>query len=357
MLNNSNFTQLSVFQNASNSGSQPQNSQEEREKLIYKTNPKLSTSSDGVYRSKVKIVYNPLSPADSIVRRSQYWLKSKERSLGVVSSLSINDRSCPIFTMFKKLWYSNDENQKALAKKIFQKNESLWCIVQVIEDDNQPELVGQFKIMKLAQDIYVKLSDKMNPSPESKRTPYPVLDNLIGLELNLEVQPGPTDPKDPTRVNREISYSLSQFGSATPLQGVFSEEELELIYDYAEAYDTALNGKTEKKKEEASKKANELFPKLDPLYKKANDFLEKQITFDLQKECSYSEWSDYTKEFVNQWLQVVENGGDPEETVLVGFSNNGNNHQDQPLNQTINENHSNNVVPGVAGNDDDDIPF
>ena len=56
MLNNSNFTQLSVFQNASNSGQNQQNSQEEREKLIYKTNPKLSTSSDGVYRSKVKIV-------------------------------------------------------------------------------------------------------------------------------------------------------------------------------------------------------------------------------------------------------------------------------------------------------------
>nr|DAS52974.1 MAG TPA: hypothetical protein [Caudoviricetes sp.] len=363
MLQTHNFTQLSVFNNQN--GSQENGEQRNPDEFLYKTNPKQSTSADGVYRSKVRIVLNPKAPENSVVRSSQYWLKSANRSLGVVSSLSINDRSCPIFTAFKKLWYSNDENKKALAKRIFQKNESLWCIVQVLEDDNQPEMVGKFKIMKLAQDIYVKLSDKMNPSPESKRVPYPALDALIGLELNLEVQPGPNDPKDPTRVNREISYSLSQFGDATPVQGVFSEEELELIYEYAEAYDAALNGKTDKKKKEGEEKANSIFPQLAPLYKKAEEYIKENVTFDLQEEKGYKPWSGYTKDFVEQWLAVVNNGGDPEITELAL----GGNHPiTQPFNQTINE-HSIKEGPGGSTNisvvpggnqpdtDDDDLPF
>ena len=361
MLQTHNFTQLSVFENGNSQNNNNNGEQRNPDEFLYKTNPKQSTSADGVYRSKVRIILNPKSPENSVVRASQYWLKSATRSLGVVSSLSINDRSCPIFTAFKKLWYSNDENQKALAKRIFQKNESLWCIVQILEDDNQPEMVGQFKIMKLAQDIYVKLSDKMNPSPESKRVPYPALDALIGLELNLEVQPGPNDPKDPTRVNREISYSLSQFGDATPVQGVFSEEELELIYEYAEAYDAALNGKTDKKKKEGEEKANSLFPQLAPLYQKAEAYIKENVKFDLQEEKGYKPWSGYTKDFVEQWLAVVNAGGDPEVTELALG---GNHPVNQTVNQTINENvdkvstggNSTNISV-VTENDDDDLPF
>ena len=52
-------SQLSVFNEPkSNSFVDP---------TIYKPNPKFATSEDGVYRSKVRIILNPLSPKDTIV--------------------------------------------------------------------------------------------------------------------------------------------------------------------------------------------------------------------------------------------------------------------------------------------------
>ena len=202
-------SQLSVFNEPkSNSFVDP---------AIYKPNPKFATSEDGVYRSKVRIILNPLSPKDTIVPQAQYWLRSVDGSRPVFSSLSIGDKNCPIFKAWKSLWYSDDEEKKERSREIFQKNETQWVLVQILEDKNQPELVGKFKVMKLAKDIYTKMVDLMNPSAESGKTPYPVADYVVGLELSLVVQPGPDDPKAPERKQREISYTLSSFGSYAPV--------------------------------------------------------------------------------------------------------------------------------------------
>ena len=42
-----------------------------------------------------------------------------------------------------------DQQKKDWARSKFDKSESDWVLVQIIEDENQPELVGSFKVMKL----------------------------------------------------------------------------------------------------------------------------------------------------------------------------------------------------------------
>ena len=285
---------------------------------IYRTNPKQSVSEDGVYRSRVKVLMNPNDPVNSIVNQTNYWLSSPAGQRLVRSSLSIGDTSCPIFKAWKSFWYPEDEERRKFAKENFDRSESRWVIVQILEDENQPNLVGQFRVMKLAKDICEKLMARMKPSSASKTQPYPVMDYVIGLELNLEVNPGPDDPKAPERKQREISYSLSQFGDFAPIiktdgTNLFTDEELELIDTFVTSVKDSQTHKVAKKKEEAAKKVQELKPSLKPLYEKAINYVKDNCKFedgtsiDLCSYCGYSPWDEETKSFVDGWITYINN--------------------------------------------------
>ena len=343
---------LSIFEQEKNENLNSNSNSQNHEDLIYRTHPKDAKSSDGVYRSKVRILSNPLRPEDSIIKSANYFLKTADSGLLVTSSLSIGDKNCPIFSQFKKMWYNGDESSKTLAKKVFQKTESYWTIVQIIEDINQPELKGQIKIMKLARDIYEKVADKMNPPVESKRTPYPILDNLIGLELNLEVQPGPDDPNNPQRKNREISYSLSNFGEAQPIikvdgTNLFTDEQLELIDEYVTARKDATEGKTDKKKQSGLEKLNSLTDQILPLYEMAENYLKENIKFDIIQEKGYTPWNDYVTDFVNKWLDILKAGEDPE---LISIKS-------EKKEQIINDASPEPISVVVSEDSDDELPF
>lgn len=298
---------------------------------IYKPNPKDSKSEDGVYRSKVKILLNPFNPKESIVNQATYWMQALDGSRVVRSSLSIGDRNCPIFSAWKRLWFSGDDNKKEFSRKIFNKNESRWVLVQILEDENKPELVGKFRLMKLAKVCYDKLTALMNPSQASNKTPYPVMDYVIGLTLELDVKPGPDDPQNPERKQRETSYDLSAFGDystviktdGTPL---LTDEEIELVDAYVTAINNILNGKTAKKKEDGKKAMEEIKPKLHPIYQKVVEYVTanaKDVStgeaLDVAKYCGFREWDESTKTFVQHFTEMTDACVDPSTMTYEQF--------------------------------------
>lgn len=333
---------------------------------IYKTNPVNSKSEDGRYRSKIKILYNPFSIKDTIVKQCTYALNDGDGFFLVRSKLANGDKSCPLFTGWKKLRYSGDEQKKEWANTMYDKNESQWVLIQVLEDNNKPELVGQFKVMKLPKVIYEKMIAKMKPSPESKKPPIPITDYLIGLTLDMDVQPGIDDPTNPSRKQREISYTLCEFGEYSPIiktdgSPLFNEEELEIIDNYATAKENLVKAKTENKKKEAQKNYEEAITKIKPLYSKAIDYM-KENALDLVKECGYKEWDEYTTNRVNHWIAIVANMEDPKMYSLSEWPNNDGKFSDQ--NNNINENNNDKSVTTADDesiddfiNDSEDLPF
>lgn len=305
---------LSAFQEPVNANSFDAN--------VYKTNPvKLSKAEDGHYRSKVRVIYNPFDVKRSIVPQATYFIQDSEGSLLVRSKLGNGDKTCPIFTSWKKLWFSGDEAKKQWAREMYDKTESQWVLVQILEDENQPELVGKIMVWKLPKAIFNKMTAKMNPSPESKKSPVPVMDYLIGLPLDLDVAPGPDDPKAPERKQREISYDLCDFDTeyapiinvdGTPL---FDDEELELIDSYVTAKNDFAKAKSEAKKAAAQKAIEGLVPQIKVLYKKALEYM-KENALDLEKECGYQEWDEKTSKRVQNWIEVVATMQNPK-TVTV----------------------------------------
>ena len=160
---------------------------------VYKTNPANSKSDSGNYISKIRLIYNAHNIKQSIVDQANYAMKDQNGFFMVKSKLANGDKTCPIFTSWKKLWFSGDEAKKQWAREMYDKTESKWVMVQILEDENQPELVGQFRAMKLPKAIYEKMAAKMNPAPETKKAPVAIMDYLIGLPLEMNVQPGPDE--------------------------------------------------------------------------------------------------------------------------------------------------------------------
>ena len=283
---------------------------------VYKTNPKDSKAEDGHYRSKLRVLYNPFDIKQSIVKQITYAMNDAEGFFMVKSKLANGDRECPIFKSWKKLWFSGVEEKKEWARKMYDKSESQWCLVQILEDDNRPELVGQIKAMKLPKAIFVKLEALMNPAPETKKMPVPVMDYIFGRVLEMDVTPGPDDPQHPERKQREIKYDLCAFESdPTPIINVdgtpfFTDDELELIDTYNTARVDLAKAKSDKKKQEAQQVLVDNQAAIRELYGKVIEYL-KANAIDLVKECAYQPWDETTEKRVQNWIDIVATMNDP----------------------------------------------
>ena len=300
---------------------------------IYKTNPANSVSEDGHYHSRIRVLLNPYNIKRSIVHKAQYAMRDQRGFFTAVSSLSDGDKNCPIFSAWKKLWYAKtqdpsdpskmieDQQKKDWARSKFDKSESDWVLVQIIEDENQPELVGSFKVMKLPKMILNRLMAKMNPSDANKQK-QPLMDYLFGPVLEMDVVPGPDDPKAPERKQREISYDLCDFDTdPCPIIKVggdqlFTDEELEMIEDYNTANNDMVKAKTPTKQKAAADRKAELAPQIRPLYGKAIDYI-KTYAIDPVVECGYTPWSVELSERVNAWIEKVLNLQDPQSDGTV----------------------------------------
>ena len=300
---------------------------------IYKTAPATTVNEDGHYHSKVRVLLNPYNIKRSIVHQARYSLTDANGFFPVISSLSDGDKNCPIFKGWKQLWFArvpNPKNPKEMipdaekqewAKTMFDKSESDWVLVQIIEDENKPDLVGMFKLMKLPKAIYNRLKAKMSPT-DAKKQAQPLMDYLFGPVLEMDVVPGPDDPEHPERKQRETSYDLCDFDTdpcpiiqtdGTPL---FTDEEIEMIEEYNQANNDMVKAKTEAKRNEAAAKKEALAPKIRPLYGKAIEYI-KTYAIDPVVECGYNPWTPELTARVNAWLEKVLNMEDPRNAVTT----------------------------------------
>lgn len=300
---------------------------------IYNTNPvKLSKTEDGHYHASVRVLYNPFNIKESVIKQVIYRMQDEAGFFSANSSLAVGDKNCQLFKAWKKLHFakkqdgSEDTVRKAWGDEKYVKRESRWVLVQILEDENQPELVGQIKAWKLPKAVWTKMDAKMNPSPDSKKTPVALMDYLFGPVLTLDVAPGPDDKDHPERKQREISYDLCEFESdPTPIvmatddgsEALFTDEELEQIEAYFNAKGTIAKESakpktktTEKKISEAEAEIKTLTPEIKKLYLKAIAYM-KQHAFDIAEKFGYKPWDAELTARVQNWIDRVAKMEDP----------------------------------------------
>lgn len=289
---------------------------------VYRTRPADAKSEDGIYRSQIKVIYNPYDLRRSILEQQSYALQDANGWFTVVSSLTDNDTSCPVFKAWKTCHYSKDEVLQKQAKSkddggnaLFDKRYARYVTIQVLDDPNNPDLNGKYMFWKMPKAVWEVINQKQSPTNPAKAS-IPVMDFLFGRAIDLEVKPGPGKPGE-ERYTRETSYSAeltddvvscvnpdrSPLLNATQqavldqyvedMKKVWKEKDPAVRATLKNAVDVSENTKT-----------------LKSFYR---EVIEKIKTFcpDLVKELGYNEWSEQTKTRVQNWINIVLAGNDP----------------------------------------------
>lgn len=303
--------------------------------LIYKTQPANSKSEDGVYRATIKVIYSPQNLQGSILEQQSYAMQDANGFFTVVSSLTVNDTKCPIFSAWKKCRYSDDnsplkmqcESKDKGGKALFDKRYARYVTVQIIEDKNQPELEGKYMFWKLPKSIFDIINAKMSPSKESGKASIPVMDFLFGRAIELEVFPGPDDKNAPERKTRETKYMgelTDEVVSCTNPDGspLLNDDEQEVLDTYVKGMNKVWKTKSpeERAKLLAEVNADPNTAALRKIYTKVIESI-KEFCPDLNKELGYKEWTPEVKARVNAWINIVLSGNDPAVAVATDAAN------------------------------------
>ena len=349
--------------------------------LIYKTRPADSVSEDGHYRCKIKIIYNPENPKKSFLEQQSYGIQDSNGFLTVISSLTVDDKSCPIFTSWKKCHYADQGSvlyNQALSKDkggkgLYDKRFARYVIVQILKDKNQPDLEGSFKIWKLPTTIYNLLQQKMNPAKESGKMSIPVMDYLFGRAINIDVAPGPDDPKQPLRKTREITYT-GEFtedvvSCVNPDKSpLLNDEEQEILDAYVRKIEKAWKMTCEDDEEIEKRNAiiaaansSDEYKALLPIYGKV--FAQIKEWAPKLDTLSYKPWSDEVKKRVANWIEIVESGNDPATMSiealhkLQGLENGENKENDGDEKKVETNVENTNSVLSTETDETSDLPF
>jgi hypothetical protein len=299
--------------------------------LIYKTSPALSKSEDGHYRCVFKIIYNPFNVHQSVLEQQSYGLQDNDGWFTVISSLTNQDKNCPIFKAWKKCHFAKPENggmdkilyDQALptnkgGKGLFDKRYARYVVVQILEDANQPDKVGKFMFWKAPKAIWEMVESKIKPSEESKKAKIPVMDFLFGRSIELEVIPGAGNPGDET-YGRDTKY-IGEFSEDTvPCVNpdgspMLNDDEQDVLNNYVAAMNPIWKSRDpeERKRMEAEVNADPNTIKLRQIYVKVMEQI-KTVCPNLIEELSYKPWDANVTARVDNWIKKVLAGKDPKE--------------------------------------------
>lgn len=341
---------------------------------IYHTRPEDSVSKDGVYRSTIRVVYNPFNFTQSIIEQQGYYIEDEDGGLYVVSSLTNQDTNCPIFKAWKKCRYSDEGSDlwKQQAKKedgglgLFDKRFARYVTVQIMSDKNQPDLEGKYMIWKMPSDIYNLIMAKQAPAKESNKCPIPIMDFLFGRTIDLEVKPGP-GPKGSKEYKRQTSYMGEIADDVTSCTNpdkspLLSASEEVVLNHYIDQMKEIWKEKDpeERNRKQAEVNADPNTAQLKSIYAKVIENL-KTFCPNVYEEMGYKPWDENTTKRVERWIKTVLAGLVPKKTdstevagpsteVLNDVSNTPNPFDPANMASTFDS-------PAGGGSDDDDLPF
>lgn len=144
----------------------------------------LADAADGVYKARVRFLPNPADIKKSIIAKYNYWLTDSngDNGISVDDPTTIGEKS-PINELYWKLKKSPNVVDQNIADEFLKRNRYFFSLVQIIKDDQHPELVGQVKVFRYGIKIKEKIDQEFND--EDGGNPFNI---MSGREFKLEVK-------------------------------------------------------------------------------------------------------------------------------------------------------------------------
>ena len=130
---------------------------------IYKVSHK--DGKNGIYQSIVRFIPWVKNPARCIVDKQVSWVKNPVSGKGMYidDPRSIGEFS-PVTDMFFQFYNTKSDQFIDFAKKNLSSKLQYASLVQIIKDDQHPELVGQIKVFVYGKKIWQMLYDEEHPT-------------------------------------------------------------------------------------------------------------------------------------------------------------------------------------------------
>lgn len=333
---------------------------------LYRPRPVDAKSEDGIYRSTIKVIWNPFDLRRSVLEQQSYALQDADGFFSVVSSLTDNNTDCPIFKAWKTCHYSKDPNlQKQEISKdnggrgLFDKRFTRYVTIQVLDDPNNPDLNGKYMLWKMPKAIWELIKTKQEPTNPQKSS-VPVMDFLFGRSIDIEVKPGPGKPGE-ERYSRETSYTgeLSEdtVACTNPDGSSILTAAQEVVLEKYVAAMKAIWKEKDPEQRNILKTQVDMDANTKELKKFYRDIIEKIKSFcpNLIEELGYTPWSDDVKTRVQNWINIVIAGNDP--TAVGNVPAVADTIDTTNSTVSVQQNVSAASAPAVSEDDDDDLPF
>lgn len=235
-------------------------------KKVYKNNdhiykPKSADGKNNVYKAVLKFIPWHENKAKSIIEVWTAWLEDPSTETGKYVDCPGLDG--PLYKMWKKYKDSPNAADQKIAK-MFSRRLNCYSLVQIIKDENQPELEGQIKIFKYGKKIKDKILAEREPELGEPTDPFNM---LKGRRFILHI----------TKQGDWDNYDSSKFdGSSWP----------NILID-GKAVDISAARNNDEEKTRITQYIKDNSPNL--------------------AECEFKPWDSEMTEYVNRIITLVEN--------------------------------------------------
>ena len=127
----------------------------------------------GIYESIIRFVPWYADPDKSIIAKTVSYVKNPITQQGIyVDDPRTVGSFSPIIDMFSKFYNSGNAVFQDFGKKHLSSKTQYAALVQIIKDDQHPDLVGKIKVFKFGQKLYDKINAEMHPAMGQGVLPY-----------------------------------------------------------------------------------------------------------------------------------------------------------------------------------------
>lgn len=129
---------------------------------VYKVS--FKDGKNGIYRSIIRFIPNPADPSKNIMSKSVSWVKNPitQKGMYVDDPRSVNEFS-PVTDMFFKLKNTGIATYEEFGKTYLGAKQQYASLVQIMSDEQHPELVGQIKVFVYGKKVWEKLHNEEYP--------------------------------------------------------------------------------------------------------------------------------------------------------------------------------------------------
>ena len=137
----------------------------------YKVN--FKDGKGGIYESVVRFIPNVADPTKCIMAKQISWIKNPvtQKGIYVDDPRSVGEFS-PVVDMFFKCRNTNNAQIQEFGKAHLSTKQQYAALVQIIQDENHPELVGKIKVFRFGKKVWDKLHNEEHPTMGQGYNPF-----------------------------------------------------------------------------------------------------------------------------------------------------------------------------------------